>query len=299
MQKTLLIISTVFFSLFTQAQNIAEVKGILFYEHHSTDMTGMGFGSSANGSKSGYDFVKRTYANSFDPNTNGPFTKGEEKDLDMVEHNGPFGTNGSQYSLGFTSGVSTIWTGDIQGNGITKWHKVVVGIAGYDNLKNYIDLKSFYDSTKATVNIEIVQKDDVFIGKIRNTDLYVMLKCTKVVVPRAPITGGDGNDYFEFDYKFGSKNGVTAVQEFSANSIKIYPNPTSNLLSVDNQSGLSYQTVQLRDVTGKQISLSNTQISQSSTELSIQVSHLSEGLYTLILMDTEGKTYTHQFLKTN
>jgi hypothetical protein len=298
MLKKLLLFIAPFSFCWVQAQTIAEVQHIRIYEHHSTDMTGVGFGSSANGAQSGYDFVKLTYANSFDPNTNGPFTKGEEKEIDMVEHNGPFGTNGNQYHLGFTAGTSTIWGGDIKGNGTTKWHKVVAGVTGYENLKNYVDLKSFYDSTKATVNIEMVQKDDVFIGKIRNTDLYVMIRCTAVGLPKGPPNGGDDNNYFDFDYKFGSKDGVTGLSEISKPQLQVYPNPTKgNLYLQCEWNTLDELTIELHDIMGRQIVLPTQSLLPVLGRFELNTQALPRGLYTILIRDISGTTFTQSFLK--
>lgn len=118
--KKLLLLACVFALSKTWAQQVAEVTGLRFYEHHSTDMTGEPFGNGADGSKSGYDFVKRQFQSSFNPANMDTYLNGEEQNLDMVEHNGPFGTQGASMYLGFTAGVSTIWGGPIKGNSKTK-----------------------------------------------------------------------------------------------------------------------------------------------------------------------------------
>ena len=75
-------------------------------------------GQGASGVQSAYDFVNHTYYNSYDSATFDAYTNGEEANIDMAEHNGPYGNQGP---FGFTSGVSSIWNGDIQGNGTTMW----------------------------------------------------------------------------------------------------------------------------------------------------------------------------------
>lgn len=296
MKKQLFLCLSVFGSLFAQAQIIGEVKGITFYEHHSTDMTGASFGTSANGSKSGYDFVKRAYANSFDPATMDAWQNGEELNIDMVEHAGPFGTAGASMYLGFTSGVSSIWGGPIKGNGTTKWHKVAGGVSVYDGLKNYTDLKSYYNPTLATQAIAEVKKDEVYIGKIRNTDLYVMFRCTSVKIPASP--SGDQNAVFLFDYKLGSESGVTGIKETTLYSLTVYPNPTQGSVFIQSEKSLVAANLIVTDITGKQIQIPSANIITNISGIELDTRFLPSGLYTIVLQDNEhAHLYSGQFLK--
>lgn len=296
MKRQLLFYTTLFTSFFTQAQAIAEVKGLSFYEHHSTDMTGQSFGTSANGSKSGYDFVERKYYNSFNANTGGRYTNGEEANIDMVEHAGPFGTQGASMYLGFTAGVSSIWNGDIKGNGTTKWHKVAGGVNVYDSLRNYTDLKARYNPATGVEAIAEVKADEVYIGKIRNTDLYVMIRCTSVKIPTSPT--GTQNSAFLFDYKFGSESGVTGVAEFTAPSLVTYPNPVQGKLSIQLVSPQnSIHKLILMDITGKQIAVPEYTLVNGGQLLEINTTFLAHGLYTIVLHETSEKIFTTTFMK--
>lgn len=141
------------------AQTLSETYGIRFYEHHSSDMTNMPIGNGANGSKSGYDFVQRRYFNSFNESSMGAYLNGEEANLDMVEHNGPFGTNGASMYLGFTSGVSTIWGGPIKGNGTTRWMKAPAGF-DYASITSVSDISAAYNDASASVSVAEVKNNE-------------------------------------------------------------------------------------------------------------------------------------------
>lgn len=299
MKKQLFLCISLWGTLCTQAQVIAEVKGITFYEHHSSDMTGRPFGSDANGSKSGYDFVHRKYINSFDANTFDAYQNGEEKDIDMVEHDGPFGTNGSSMYLGFTSGISTIWNGDIKGNATTKWHKVTGGVNVYDSLTDYPSLKRHYNAALAMTSVAEVKKDEVYIGRIRNTDLYVMIRCTAIKLSRGR-TDIEDNSAFLFDYKFGTEKGVTGMKEETYSSLDVYPNPTQGNLFIQSEySTINPGDMLLIDMTGKQITIPQDNISIHNKTIQLNTDFLSNGLYTIVLRGLANAAYSTTFLKTD
>ena len=94
------------------SQSLIDSTGKRMYEHHSSAVTGSNFGFGNNPGQSGYDFVNHDYYPS-----NG-YPTGGQSNIDMVEHNGPYGGGGN---FGFTSGVSGIWSGSIVGNNTTLW----------------------------------------------------------------------------------------------------------------------------------------------------------------------------------
>lgn len=272
MKKTTLVVWCSFVLLSAQAQTVLEVKGIKFYEHHSSEMTKQAFGQSANGAQSGYDFVTRKFFSSFDATTFSSYTKGEEKDLDMVEHNGPFGTQGASMLLGFTSGISTIWDGRIKGNNNTKWLKVNNGLTIYNSVASITDLSKLYDETKATAAITVVNKDDVYVGRIRKSNLYVLIKCTSTKAAFGPPTGGSfDNVWFQFDYKYTS---LTASEnELEKTTLAVYPNPTSEVLSIIGSDLAEKYSVSIFNLSGKEV------ISELMENNTISISHLIEGFY--------------------
>lgn len=278
MIKKITVLACLIYTTTIQSQTVKEVKGLRFYEHHSSDMTGVPFGNGANGSKSGYNFVNNQYIWSFDRNTLGAYADGEENNIDMVEHNGPFGTNGASFYLGFTSGFSTIWGGSIKGNSTTKWHKLDNGLAIYNAATANTDISSKYNSTKATLAIAEVKTDEVYIGRIRQTNLYVILKCTKVQLPIGLPNGGNDNVYFEFDYKYTSN--ANAVPEVKENAYSLYPNPANNSIIVTGNTAITQ--ISVTDITGKEIAI------QTSTNNTISTAEWKDGLYIVSFKNQEG-----------
>ena len=117
-----------------RAQSLKAETGLRLYEHHSKTIAGP---KGANGFQSGYDFVKREYVNSFDEKTFSAYMDGTDTTIDMVEHNGTYGGPAANGKFGFTSGVSTIWGGDIKGNGTTKWMAAPAGF-NYNTANNVV-----------------------------------------------------------------------------------------------------------------------------------------------------------------
>ncbi len=278
MIKKITVLACLIYTTSIQSQTVKEVKGLRFYEHHSSDMTGTPFGNGANGSKSGYNFVSNQYYWSFDQNTFGAYANAEENNIDMVEHNGPFGTSGASFYLGFTSGISTIWGGSIKGNSTTKWHKLDNGLTIYNAATANTDISSKYNSTKATLAIAEVKTDEVYIGRIRQSNLYVMLKCTKVQIPAGPPSGGNDNVYFEFDYKYTAN--VNAVPEVKEETYTVYPNPANNSIVVTGNTAIKQVTV--TDMTGKEVAI---QVIANNT---ISTAEWKEGLYIVSFKNQEG-----------
>ena len=219
---TLLVIFSPFSHLI--GQNLTEVKNIRFYEHGSSTINGgKNFGTGLNGSQSGYDFVNHTHYSSIGLDESGliaiPYQNGEEANIDMVEHNGPFGNQGD---FGFTSGVSTIWQGRVKGNNTTLW-VTASNTFDYANASDATDLESEYTSGTPGNSVEAVQDDGVYISKIRNTNLYVAIKCYNVT----NVTGNPktADIFFDFDYKYGTLttsvlvNSITVQGEGGASAI--------------------------------------------------------------------------------
>ncbi len=268
------------------AQNVIEVKGIRLYEHHSSDVTARPFGSGAIGSKSGYDFVKGTYYGSFDPTTMGSYANGEEMNLDMVEHEGMFGTGGASKYLGFTSGVSSIWNGQIKGNEQTRWHKVTTGLAAYNAVVTKENLVALYDASKAGLAVASVQLNEVYVGRIRGSGLYVLIKCTGDKQPfGAPDGSTNDNNYFNFDYKHTGSTPTGIAELTQASSIEVYPNPASDRIMVRLVSGdFSGSTLRIVDAFGKEV-YSGLVV---GNQVEVNTIVLKQGLYFVVLTNRAG-----------
>jgi hypothetical protein len=97
------------------------------------------------------------------------------------------------------------------------------------------------------------------------------------------ILAGAVNEYSEaITWRFRTKKGVN-ISIYSENNIKIYPNPTTGKLTIDNEQ-LTIKNVEIFDVVGKkQLSIINCPLS-----IEIDISHLAAGLY---LLKVDGKTF--------
>jgi hypothetical protein len=268
------------------AQSVTEVTAIRLYEHHSTDMTDQPLGSGADGSKSGYDFVQRRYFDSFDPGTpTGEYANGEEANIDMVEHNGPFG-NGSSF-LGFTSGVSSIWNGEIKGNGTTRWMKAPSNF-DYAGINSVTQISSAYNASQASIEVANVQNNDVYIGKIRGGSLFVVIKCYNVK-PAPQSQGTMASIYFDFDYKYGTL--ATGLNEIEGNTINIYPNPANDRIVVNLQKNGQLSTVKVVSLTGAVV------LQPAMVNNSIDISTLSKGFYFLEIETVSGERMVKRLIK--
>ncbi|MCP4177509.1 MAG: T9SS type A sorting domain-containing protein [bacterium] len=277
MRKVLLGILLVQIVFCSTAQTLTEITNLRFYEHHSSTINGgQPFGNGANGSQSGYDFVNHTFYNSFNTVNFGAYTNGEEANIDMVEHNGPFG-NGSTF--GFTSGTSSIWGGAIQGNNTSLW-VVASGSFNYASSTNVADLESEYNAGTPSNTINAVQENGIYISKIRNTNLYIAIKCYNVTNISGPPSGVQ-DVYFDFDYKYGTLSSV-GITELSVNSISIYPNPSKNIITINNESQINISKIKLVDLLGKEVK----EIIVSNTDKQvIDVSELNTGVYSIVIFD--------------
>jgi hypothetical protein len=222
MRKLILLLS-LFTPVLSIAQQLTEKKAVRIYEHHSSSINGnKQFGAGANGDSSGYDFVKHTYYGSFHPTLGKQWSASELENIDMVEHNGKFGNNGP---FGITSGVSTIWSGDIKGNGTTMYMEAPVTF-NYATSTKVTDIKNAFDSAKATVAIGAVTNGKIYLARIRKGNQYVAMRITNVLNLPPNFNMGNADVYFDFDYKYGTYDptGVndvtTAVKTFTIN-----PNP--------------------------------------------------------------------------
>jgi hypothetical protein len=272
------------------SQTLAEKTSIRFYEHHSSDVTNMPFGNGADGSKSGYDFVNNTYFYSFNEATFDAYTNGEEANIDMVEHNGPFGTNDASMHLGFTSGVSTIWGGSIKGNSTTKWMKAPANF-NYASATTVTDIMNAYNDDNATVDVAAVNNNDVYLGRIRGRNIYVALRCYNIHALSAPPSGQNANVYFDFDYKYGAiSTGIAKVKE---DVLSVYPNPATDVIVITLTNAETINTVKLYSATGAEVILPNTILPTGK----LDVSSLSAGVYFLHATTSTGATLIKQFIK--
>jgi len=211
------------------AQATTEIKDIRLYEHHSSGINdGLPFGYGANGSQSGYDFIAHDYYNSFNPSTMGAWGTSEIANLDMVENAGGYAA-----PFGFTSGTSTIWGGEIKGNDLTVYAEAPASF-DYDLADDVAYIRAaFPAATSKTIDSVVAGK--VYLGRIRDTEMYVAIKVTEVQnVPADAMPGVSLFDvYFDFDYKYGTFAATSTNDIFKSKPIfNISPNPSKATFTI-------------------------------------------------------------------
>jgi hypothetical protein len=82
-----------------------------------------------------------------------------------------------------------------------------------------------------------------------------------------------------------------SASSFNGKEIKIYPNPTSDYLSISNLENITISSMNIIDTTGKTIKKINSNFTK------IDVSNLSEGLYILSIETKDGKKFAENFIK--
>ena len=85
-----------------------------------------------------------------------------------------------------------------------------------------------------------------------------------------------------------------SVNDNHLNKTAIYPNPTADLITVENIFQLSISEFTLRDMTGKVINIKPTQVDE--TNLQLDLSHLNSGIYVLQI-NHQDHVETHKIIK--
>lgn len=86
---------------------------------------------------------------------------------------------------------------------------------------------------------------------------------------------------------YSQKNEIVAMENYIKNVVKVYPNPATNILYIDNQTPFNSQ---IFDCTGRLIS------SKKDIGKKLNIQHLRKGLYLLKLQDKNSVSF-HRFLK--
>jgi hypothetical protein len=135
------------------------------------------------------------------------------------------------------------------------------------------DLKAEYDASSADSSIEEVSEGGIYIGRIRNGDMYVVMKCYNVNNASNP----NQDTYFDFDYKYGTL-GTTNVSETEIQKlISIFPNPTSSLLNLENM-GLGNMEISILNAQGEIV---ETLLLQSGEHKALDLNNYASGYYIL------------------
>jgi hypothetical protein len=92
---------------------------------------------------------------------------------------------------------------------------------------------------------------------------------------------------------FNSINGTLITESFvNKNSFKIYPNPVSNILTIENLFAYNLH-LEVFNPLGQIVLEQN----QNTSSTSLNVSNLSKGLYLLNITSEDNKTQTIKFIK--
>ena len=282
----------IFISAITLSQPLTTVTGKRIYEHHSSSINGNHYyGTSANGFQSGYDFVNNTYKNTT--------TSTDHAHMDLVETNGIFGNGNSMF--GFTSDVSTLWQGTIYGNGTTKYYKALSSF-DFQNASSVSDLAAAYNASAASVTVTTVQDGAVYIAKVRNSDLYVAMKITKINA----LTSQQVQDllnqvsiyadvYFDFDYKYGTlATGITETENQDKVNLKLFPNPAADKMNYTLTLPFNAEVIaRVTDMLGREIISETRNMPPGENRFTLDVSGYPKGIYILSL-SAEKKNYRDQ-----
>ena len=85
-------------------------------------------------------------------------------------------------------------------------------------------------------------------------------------------------------------NNFANLNELTNSNVKIYPNPTSDILTISSSNYLGKYSIEMYDNTGKLVK----EYSLSEQETQISVNELSEGIYTIKLI-RENYSQTTKF----
>ncbi len=105
-------------------------------------------------------------------------------------------------------------------------------------------------------------------------------------------TGAWENAFRQFDY-YSSKTVGLNVLAAQAENISLYPNPATDNIRLFNETGMTYTSLSIRDVNGKQVF---TQALDHSSTVDIPLRALSQGMYLLELKSESGPVYK-KFMK--
>ena len=133
--------------------------------------------------------------------------------------------------------------------------------------------------------------DDVIAGLTRNLIIVLVILPGHNSQPTNPITLGDGEtaNNVNFTVKGGSviPDGLTGVGEMFMSDLKVYPNPTTGVLTLHFVTDSEY-LVTVRDVTGKTL-LRKT---HSDQIMQINISDYPAGIYLLTIDNGKQKSTT-------
>ena len=85
------------------------------------------------------------------------------------------------------------------------------------------------------------------------------------------------------------------VTEFTTPEIKLFPNPSQDVLHI--KSNVSLITLTIFNVAGKRMMRVPIETASNSNHITLNISSLPEGLYFINIQSTDNNTQTHRFIK--
>ncbi len=159
----------------------------------------------------------------------------------------------------------------------------------YNAAADVNDLKSVYDATISLESVTAVKNNTVYIARIRNSELYVAVRCYNVT------NGGSSNadTYFDFDYKYGvwTTTSIGNIQKITA--LSVYPNPAAGKLTVQNTLHRAL-TAKIMSVTGQEVRSLALNAGEVKT---LDINGISKGLYLIVCTSEDGSSYMHKLVK--
>lgn len=90
-----------------------------------------------------------------------------------------------------------------------------------------------------------------------------------------------------------ANNDILSVETQDILELKVYPNPTQNILNIESKTALSLITIY--NITGKKIKSEKT----NQLKLTLNLSDIANGVYMLNISDNQGNKTTRKLIKTN
>lgn len=162
-----------------------------------------------------------------------------------------------------------------------------------------IDLSDFSVSDTAVINAPVLTIAGAVIDTINN--LFYITTTDYATVGEGTIYNFQGEETGSFEAGI-SANAIaidyrdnTSINElYTENKIKIYPNPSNGVITVEVMEGMSYDNFKVTDISGRVVI--DGSLSFNSAAANIDISKLGLGLYFLVLTDN-NVAITSPFVK--
>jgi hypothetical protein len=133
------------------------------------------------------------------------------------------------------------------------------------------------------------QSQDAFIDYVYDLNAYLggEIRISLQHIGKSDTVNGGDNAYLD-NLRFSDTS--LSQEEFSASSIKVYPNPFNNNITIKNNSPIS--KINLYDVRGQQL----LNLDCNSSEINMDTSKFQAGIY-FIKVNTDGKSETFKVIR--